>query len=186
MRRIQLLACLSGGAAALLLAGCASVPMGPTFAAMPAPGEPLDQFRHDDYNCRQYASQQLGVNPNQEAGNQVAAGAVIGTAIGAAAGALLGHGHSYPTQSGAATGLLMGTAVGANNAQATQYQLQGRYNMAYAQCMYSNGAQVPGYAAPQSYAPPPPPGSQPSYYNAPPPPPPGSPPPPPPSSGIYP
>jgi hypothetical protein len=57
---------------------------------------------------------------------------------------------------GAATGLVGGTAVGANNAAASEYDLQTRYNVAYTQCMYSldNTVQSPpagygyyGYAA---------------------------------------
>jgi hypothetical protein len=56
--------------------------------------------------------------------------------------------------------------------------LQERYNFAYAQCMYSRGNQVPGFA-PAGAPPPPPPGYAPP--GAPPPPPgysPGYPPPP--------
>lgn len=183
--------CLAG-AVLLALAGCSTVPLQPTIAVMPAPGEPFDQFRQDDFRCRQYASQQLGTTPNQAQGNSVATGAVLGTALGAAAGALLDHGHSYGVTSGAGAGLMMGTAVGAGNAQSSQYQLQGAYNVAYAQCMYSAGAQVPGYAAPGYVPPPPAPGSPPpppgAGYGAPPPPPGtgyGSPPPPPSQQPSY-
>lgn len=157
-------------AAGLALAGCASMPMAPTVAVMPAPGQPLGQFRSDDYNCRQYAQQQLGADPNQTAGNEVATGAVIGTVAGAALGALVGDGRGWATRQGAATGLVMGTAIGAGNAQNVQYNAQGRYNVAYAQCMYSHGAQVPGYGQP-AYGPPPRGyDDRGSYYDRPPPP----------------
>jgi hypothetical protein len=48
-----------------------------------------------------------------------------------------------------------GTAVAAGPAGAAQYDLQYRYDVAYSQCMYSKGNQVPGYSS--SNAPPPPP-----------------------------
>ena len=47
---------------------------------------------------------------------------------------------------GAGAGALGGTAVGAGPAQGAQASLQQRYNLAYAQCMYSRGNQVPGFA----------------------------------------
>ncbi|MGH8279610.1 MAG: hypothetical protein ACRETQ_08630 [Gammaproteobacteria bacterium] len=157
--------------AALAIAGCAQLPTAPTIAVMPAPGMPFDVFQQDNYYCQQYARASLGVNPSSVAGQQVATGAVAGAAIGAAAGALLG-GNSNAAGAGAATGLLFGTAAGAGSANETTYGLQRRYNIAYAQCMYAKGNQVPGYSAPHYLAPPPP--------GTPPPPPAGLPPPPPP------
>lgn len=146
-------------AAAGVLAGCAQMPTAPTIAVMPAPGMPFDVFQQDNALCQMYARQSLGVNPSQAANSQVATGAVAGTAIGAAAGALIG-GNSSAAGAGAATGLLFGTAAGAGSANETTYGLQRRYNIAYAQCMYAKGNQVPGYSAPR-YVPPPPPGVQP-------------------------
>ncbi|MGB9430236.1 MAG: hypothetical protein WCC11_10270 [Gammaproteobacteria bacterium] len=171
-----------GAAIAVALAGCAQVPVAPTISVMPAPGMPFEVFQQDNAVCQQYAQQQLGANPNQVANNQVAAGAVAGTVIGAAAGALLG-GNSNGAAAGAATGLLFGTAAGAGAAGQTGMTMQQRYNIAFAQCMYAKGNQVPGYAAP-SYAPPPPPPSESSSPPpaTPPPPPSGTPPPPPPDT----
>ena len=146
---------LLGAAIVMTLAGCAQVPVAPTIAVMPAPGMPFEVFQQDENSCRLYAQQELGPNPNPN--NQVAAGAVAGTVIGAAAGALLSGGRSYGVQNGAATGLLMGTAVGAGNAGQTGMSMQQRYNIAYAQCMYAKGNQVPRYYAAPNYAPPPPP-----------------------------
>lgn len=147
-------------AAVVAIAGCAQMPVGPTIAVMPAPGMPFEVFQQDNYFCQQYAQQVLGANPSKVVSDQVAGGAVAGAAIGAAAGALLG-GNSNAAAGGAATGLLFGTAAGAGAASDTNYGLQRRYNIAYAQCMYAKGNQVPGYAAPSYVPPPPPPGSPP-------------------------
>ncbi|MGH8307202.1 MAG: glycine zipper family protein [Gammaproteobacteria bacterium] len=148
--------------AAGVLAGCAQLPVAPTIAVMPAPGMPFDVFQQDNATCQLYAHQSLGVSPNQAANNQVAGGAVAGAAVGAVAGALIG-GNSDAAGVGAATGLLFGTTAGSGTASETTYALQWRYNIAYAQCMYAKGNQVPGYATvtpippPRSGAPPPPP-----------------------------
>ena len=165
-----------GAAVALAVAGCAQMPVGPTIAVMPAPGMPFEVFQQDNYVCQQYAHAAIGGNPNNIANEQVAKGAIAGAAVGAAAGALLG-GNSNAAGAGAATGLLFGTAAGAGAASDTTYGLQRLYNIAYAQCMYAKGNQVPGYASPRYVPPPPPPGS-----SAIPPPPPGTPPPPPPGT----
>ena len=85
---------------------------------------------------------------------------------------------------GAAGGLVMGTAVGSDRAYTSERDIQRRYDIAYQQCMYAKGNQLPGsYYRPQtaSYPPPPPPPSTPAAPSSTtPPPPPGSPPPPPP------
>jgi hypothetical protein len=85
--------------------------------------------------------------------------------------------------------LITGAAAGSSNANAGSWDLQRRYDIAYQQCMYSRGNQLPGYyrrpvaapaAARPAYYPPPP--SGPASGDIPPPPPPGTPPPPPPSA----
>jgi hypothetical protein len=43
---------------------------------------------------------------------------------------------------GAGVGLLAGSAIGANQAQAAGFSLQERYDVAYAQCMTSRGNSV--------------------------------------------
>lgn len=146
-----------GVALAVALAGCASVPVGPSVAVMPGPGKPFDQFNADNAICKEFASQQLGVNPNDVAREQVLTGAVAGAALGAASGALMGHGHEGPTESMAGAGLIVGSAAGANAAGQSTMSLQRRYDLAYQQCMYAKGNQVPGYAPPRYVSPPPPP-----------------------------
>jgi outer membrane lipoprotein SlyB len=145
-----------GTALGLMLAGCASIPTGPSVAVMPGPGKPFDQFQTDNAICRQFAEQQIGANPNQVAQEQVLTGAAAGAALGAASGALMGHGHEGPTESMAGAGLIVGSAAGANAAAASTMTLQRRYDIAYQQCMYAKGNLIPGYPAPR-YAPPPPP-----------------------------
>ncbi len=147
--------------AALLLGACATVPpSGPSVMVLPGSGKTFDQFRMDDYECRQYASSQLGGATAEQASTQSGLkSAAIGAGVGAVAGALLG-GHEGAGE-GAAAGLIVGSAAGAGTAQSSSYTLQQRYDIAYQQCMYSKGNQVPveGRFAPRrsEYAPPPPP-----------------------------
>jgi hypothetical protein len=159
---------------ALILAGCAvTPPSGPRVAVMPAPGKPMDQFAAEDHECRDYASRSVA-NQSEAATNAAVGTAVVGTVIGAAAGALVG-GHQG-AGAGAATGLIAGSAIGANQEAYAQGDVQRRYDVAYQQCMYAKGNQVPG-AYPRRPPPPqpqyvPPPGSAPPpQYYAPPPPP---------------
>ncbi|WP_043287222.1 YMGG-like glycine zipper-containing protein [Paraburkholderia oxyphila] len=163
-------------AAAGLLSACAVVPTGPSVMALPGSGKTFDQFRNDDYNCRQFAFQQVGgTTTNQAATNSAVGSAVVGTALGAAAGAAFGGGSGAAI--GAGAGLLAGSAVGMGNAQGSAYDVQRRYDYAYLQCMYANGNRIPVAGRMQT--------QQPSYQTQPrylPPPPPGSPPPPPPGS----
>jgi uncharacterized protein YcfJ len=145
-----------GVSLAVVLAGCASIPEGPSVAVMPGPGKPFDQFNADNAICKEFARQQIGVNPNDVAREQVVTGAAAGAALGAASGALMGHGHEGQTESMAGAGLIVGSAAGANAANESTMTLQRRYDIAYQQCMYAKGNQIPGYAPPR-YTPPPPP-----------------------------
>lgn len=168
-----------------LLAGCASVPPGPSVMALPGSGKNFDQFRADDAACRQYALQQSGgADANQAATDAGLRSAAVGTAVGAVAGAVIG-GHQGAGV-GAGTGLLIGGMAGTSAGQTSARGIQRSYDNAYIQCMYAKGEQVPtsgtmsrhtqapAYTAPAAAAYPPPP---PAGY--PPPPPPGHAPPPP-------
>ena len=119
------------------------------------PGQALDQFQTDQIVCKQFAEQAIS-GQAQNANVRGVGAAALTTVLGAGLGAAIGGGHGAAI--GAAGGALGGAGIGAatsSNAQGTiQDQLQ---NNAYAQCMYSKGDQVPGYApAPAAYAPPPP------------------------------
>jgi hypothetical protein len=125
---------------------------------MPAPGKPFDLFVAEETICRQYAAQQAGLAPPQAAEQSVLTGAVAGTALGAAAGATLGAAAGNAgigAAAGAGTGLLVGTAVGTDAGYGATWMLQRRYDIAYVQCMYAKGNQVPGL--PVVSMPPPPP-----------------------------
>jgi hypothetical protein len=192
MRRTHI-ALLVGAAA---LAGCTTVPTGPSTLALPGTNKGFEQFQSDDGACRQYASDSIGgatvAQAQQDSGaRSLLAGAVIGALIGGAVNG--GHGAAVGAGVGGAAGGLAG--VGASEVSGSEAQR--RYDHAYTQCMYGRGHRVavsgylprtaarpyypparysyppppPGYpppAATRSYPPPPPPGS------APPPPPPGS------------
>jgi hypothetical protein len=137
----------------------------------PAPGKPFEVFQGDDAICRQWAQQQIGVSPSGVATQSTVNTAVLGTVLGAGLGAAIGAASGSPgigAAIGAGGGLLGGTAVGASAGQATGWEAQRRYDMAYQQCMYAKGNQIPG-VRPAAPPPPPPPVSAP----APPPPVPG-------------
>ena len=158
----------------LAVGGCVSLPTGPSVMVLPGTGLSFDQFRNDDAVCQQYAYFQVGgTTANQAAVDSGVTSAAVGTALGAAAGAALGGGRGAAI--GAGTGLVGGSLVGTGAAGSSMYATQDRYDVAYIQCMYAKGHQVPvsgqfSGAIPQQAAPP--------ASNIPPPPP-GSPPPPP-------
>jgi hypothetical protein len=127
----------------LVLAGCVTVPSGPSLMALPGTGRSFDQFRFDDSDCRQYADSQVGGNtPNQAGADSGVKSAAVGTLVGAAAGAAIG-GNSAAAGVGAGVGLLAGALSGSGAANASSYSLQQRYDIGYTQCMYAKGHKVP-------------------------------------------
>jgi len=155
----------------LAISGCVSLPTGPSVMVLPGSGLSFDQFRNDDAVCQQYAYFQVGGASASEAGvSSGVTSAAVGTALGAAAGAALGGGRGAAI--GAGTGLLGGSIVGTGAADSSMYGTQQRYDVAYIQCMYAKGHQVPVSGQfstdrvrqaepPSSTIPPPPPGSPP-------------------------
>jgi hypothetical protein len=148
----------------LLLNACATEPMGPTVAVMPAPGKPFDVFQGDQALCKQFASNEVQGGA-QQANNRQVGTAVIGTVLGAGLGAAIGGGRGAAI--GAGAGALGGTAIGTGSAERSQHSIQQRYDLSYSQCMYTRGNQIPGYrpaGPPPGYAPNyPPPGYAPGY-----------------------
>ena len=171
------------------LSACVSMPSGPSVMVLPGSGKNFDQFRGDDLNCRQYASEQVrGVSPNQASVSSGIGTAAVGTALGAATGAAIGGGTGAAI--GAGSGLAVGGLMGSSSGRSSGEINQQRYEMGYVQCMYARGHRVPiagqimDNAAPgarggQSMTPPPPPPGG-DAGRSPPPPPSGNPPPPPP------
>lgn len=109
---------------------------------LPGTGKNFDQFRLDDADCRQYASAQVGGGTaNAAATDSGVRSAVIGTAIGATAGALFGGHNSVGV--GAGSGLLIGSMAGMGTGESSGFNLQQRYDFGYQQCMYAKGHRVP-------------------------------------------
>jgi len=139
------------------LAGCVTVPTGPAVMVMPGHQKSFDQFRADEGDCRGYAQAAIGgPNAGQPAVDAAASNAVAGAALGAAAGAILGSvtGHAGNGAAiGAGTGLLFGSAAGSNSAGYSSYSLQRQYDVAYMQCMFARGNQIPGQVAYRGAAP---------------------------------
>jgi hypothetical protein len=162
----------------LALSGCATVPAGPSVMVLPAPGKTFDQFQAEDAVCRRWALQQIGQTPQENINQSTATGAVVGTAVGAGLGAAIGAASGNAgvgAAIGAGSGLLLGTATGASAGQAYGWEAQRRYDIAYMQCMYAKGNQIPGRVVPaqrvRRIPPPPPPpypGSVPPDYIPPP------------------
>lgn len=159
-------------AAAAVLSGCVTPPMGPTVYVGPGRNKSPAAFEQDEQACEDYANQRTA-GQAEAANNRAVGTALIGTALGAGLGAAVGGGHGAGI--GAASGAVVGTAVGSNQSAHAQWSLQDRYNIAYAQCMQTHGNNVPQGSYPRGYYPPPagyyPPPPPPGYY--PPPPPPG-------------
>lgn len=138
------------------LAACVSAPTGPTIAVMPREGKPFEVFQQEDQQCREFAANAIKDTSNA-ALKEGATSAAIGAALGAAAGAVIQGGSGSNVGTGAGIGLLGGAAMGAMNSSGKQSQGQAQYNIAYQQCMYSKGNQVPSYptqGGKSNYAPP--------------------------------
>jgi len=128
------------------LVACVSAPTGPTIAVMPREGKPFEVFQQEDQQCRGFAANSIKDSSNA-ALKDAATSAAVAAALGAAAGAVIGGGSHTNVGTGAGVGLLGGSAIGAMNASGKESQAQTQYNIAYQQCMYSKGNQVPSYPA---------------------------------------
>ena len=150
-KRISVVSCV-----VVAMVGCASTPVGPSLTVMPAPGKPFDVFQKDDQECRAYAQGSLNTTADDAAALSTAKTAVVGAALGALAGAVAGGGSHKGAGTGAAIGMVGGAAVGATQGNDTGKEIQRRYDIAYQQCMYSKGNQVPGYSIQKPVQPTPP------------------------------
>ena len=124
------------------LAACVSMPTGPTVMALPGSGKNFDQFRYDDFQCRQYAYEQVGgKTPNKARASSGVQSAAVGAGLGAAAGAAIGGGEGAAI--GAGAGLAGGGLAGVGSARTSGYLGQQYYDMSFIQCMYAKGHRVP-------------------------------------------
>lgn len=126
----------------LVLAGCVSMPVGPTVVVMPPPNKAFEAFAQDDQLCRQWAGASIGTG-GDVAANQMLASTLAGAALGTLAGAAAGD--SSDAAAGAAIGGLLGGGVGTQQAGSTTWSVQRSYDVAYQQCMYAKGNVIPGY-----------------------------------------
>src|SRR5256885_17250361 len=95
--------------AAVLLAGCAMQPTGPSIRVLPAPYKPFEVYQRDVGECEQYAGDRT--RGGAEAANGRAVGAaVIGTRLWLSIGAATRHGHA--AAAGGAIGGAGGTSGG--------------------------------------------------------------------------
>lgn len=136
----------------LALGACVSVPQGPTVPVLPGSGKNIDQYRADAGVCQQFA-QDSTARSAQVAQDNSAAQAVGGAAVGAVIGALLGGATGQAGAGaawGAGSGLLFGSAAAGNAGAVSSQTLQRQFDIAYAQCMYARGNQVPGRVAQRS------------------------------------
>ncbi|MHB8883131.1 MAG: YMGG-like glycine zipper-containing protein [Thermodesulfovibrionales bacterium] len=146
-----------------VLTGCATVPAGPRVMVLPAPGKPFEVFQEEDAACRIWAGRQIGMTQeelDQETARSAAAGTAIGAGVGAAIGSAYGH-AGRGALIGAGVGLLSGLSAGSDSGRMYGWAAQRRYDIAYSQCMYAKGNQVPGTSRRirrvERYVPPPPP-----------------------------
>jgi outer membrane lipoprotein SlyB len=129
----------------MIMAGCATLPVGPSVRVMPASGKPYDLFQSEDSYCRRVAEREIGMSPGQIANDHTATGAVVGTALGTGLGAAIGAASGNVGAGaaiGAVSGLLVGTAAGSDSGRLEGREAQHRYDTVYLQCMYSYGNQV--------------------------------------------
>ena len=167
-------------AAVLVLGACVTMPTGPSVMVLPSAGKSFEVFQSEDLACRNWAALQTGATPagvvNQNLTGGAALGALMGAGLGAAIGAASGNAGAGAAI-GAGSGLIGGTAAASGPAYAAGWQVQQQYDIAYQQCMYAKGNQIPGVlraSQPSASIPPPPPPGYSSGSAYPPPPPPGT------------
>jgi uncharacterized protein YcfJ len=125
----------------IALTACAQSPMGPTIAVMPGANKSFADFQSDQAVCRNFAQQVV----NDQARNANIRGlgtAALTTALGAGLGAAIGGGRGAGI--GAAGGALGGAGIAAQQTTSAQQNIQAQFDIAFAQCMFSLGNEIPG------------------------------------------
>jgi hypothetical protein len=127
---------------ALLLAGCVTMPQGPSVVVLPTPGKPFELFEQEDAWCRVWARQRIGMSPQEIADQNAVAAGAAGTAVGAMVGAAIGAASGHAGEGalvGAGTGMLLGASAGAEAGAYYGSEAQRQYDIAYQQCMTRRG-----------------------------------------------
>jgi hypothetical protein len=127
--------------AAALLNGCATQPMGPTAHVMPSPGKPFEVFAQDQATCKQFAAGEVDGGATMSNLKEFGT-AAVSTVLGAGLGAAVRGGRG--AEVGSSVGAIGGSAMAAHGSSRDQAGLQGRYDLAYTQCMYARGNQIGG------------------------------------------
>lgn len=127
---------------AVTVAGCATEPSGPSVAVMPAANKPFEVFASEQAGCESYASQQVA-GQAEKANRGGVVRTLITSALGAGLGGAIGGGNGAVI--GAASGGLLGAARGHAQDSRAADGIQRRYDIAFEQCMYAKGNQVPGF-----------------------------------------
>jgi hypothetical protein len=118
------------------------------------------QSAQEEEGCKTYAQAQIAGAVDNANRNAIGR-AVLTTALGAGTGALLGGGEG--ARIGTAGGATAGTGVATDMSANSQTTIQQRYDVAYSQCMYAEGNQVPGMQQAATEEPPPAPAAMPAY-----------------------
>ena len=126
----------------MFIAGCAVEQFQPTVPTMPAKGQSLDAFESQTAFCEQFAQSGMAALWKQHQNHMVAA-MLFGAFAGAAVGQALGD-NGQSAAIGAVYGAGIGTAAGSEQGYGG-HGMQQIYNIRFAQCMYTKGAQVPGF-----------------------------------------
>ena len=129
----------------LVIVGCATTQPGPSSNSTVIPGRNFESFQSDDQICRQWAFEKVG-HPNGNSGSILGSTTLAATLLGAASGTLIGAASGAAGAGlaiGTAAGLLAGPILGSSQAGANSQETQRRYDVAYEQCMYSKGNEVP-------------------------------------------
>ena len=123
----------AGSARAIILAGsicvvsasCSTAPVGPQVMVLPGSDKTLAQFEADDSACRRWAAQRIGATPSEAADTPSAPNAATAPAAG-------------PSPE-----IVAGSTIGAGSGERARWSTQDRYDVAYMQCMYASGNQIP-------------------------------------------
>lgn len=126
------------------LAGCVTAgKTGPSVDATPGRGKSPEQFSRDERACQIRAFIAVGRRGN--GGETNVDDAIVGTAVGAGLGSIIGAGFGHfgsGAAIGAGTGLMAGSLSSESKARAARAPVQKKYDSVYVRCMTGRGHRV--------------------------------------------